>query len=248
MLGDLCCESTGDKGTLLLTIAYNKGWETLQREVNVLLHPDIPLPEQKPIKLEQRYTSNIGQQGYEKHVTQLKEHIIRGDIFHTVPSQRLARPTSLCALILYCHLRTVNPSPYLFYIDYGEFQLVGASPELLVKKEIGKIITHPIAGTVKRGKSPEEDAVLAAELRSSLKDRAEHAMLVDLARNDVNRVCDPTTIQVDRLMEVEKLFDVQHMVSQVSGVLHPDKTRFSRHFDLYSHLERCHTILSFVRC
>jgi anthranilate synthase component 1 len=123
-------------------------------------------------------------------------------------------------------LRTVNPSPYLFYIDCDCFQLIGASPELLVKEEGRRIITHPIAGTVKRGKTPAEDAALADELRGSLKDRAEHVMLVDLARNDVNRVCDPITTQVDRLMVVEKFSHVQHLVSQVSGVLRTDKTRF----------------------
>ncbi|KAG4222872.1 Anthranilate synthase component 1, partial [Phytophthora cactorum] len=118
------------------------------------------------------------------------------------------------------------PSPYLFYVNCQDFQIVGASPELLVKEEEGRIITHPIAGTVKRGKTPEEDERLANELRNSLKDRAEHVMLVDLARNDINRVCDPLTTRVDRLMVVEKFSHVQHLVSQVSGVLRPDQTRF----------------------
>ncbi|KAI4138973.1 MAG: hypothetical protein L6R39_006522 [Caloplaca ligustica] len=127
---------------------------------------------------------------------------------------------------MYSHLRTVNPSPYLFYIDCSDFQLVGASPELLVKAENGRIITHPIAGTVKRGKTPKADEELADELRRSEKDRAEHVMLVDLARNDVNRVCDPHTTRVDRLMVVEKFSHVQHLVSQVSGVLREGKTRF----------------------
>jgi len=103
---------------------------------------------------------------------------------------------------------------------------VGASPELLVKAEAGRIITHPIAGTVKRGKTPAEDEALAAELRSSLKDRAEHVMLVDLARNDVNRVCDPLSTRVDRLMVVQKFSHVQHLTSEVSGVLRQGKTRF----------------------
>ncbi|KAL2009752.1 hypothetical protein VTN00DRAFT_5559 [Thermoascus crustaceus] len=209
-----------------LEAAYKKGQEVLQQTIDKLLRPDTPLPPQGPIKPNQEYTSNIGQEGYERHVTRLKEHIVVGDIFQAVPSQRLARPTSLHPFNLFRHLRTVNPSPYLFYIDCDEFQLVGASPELLVKEENGRIITHPIAGTVKRGKSPEEDAALAAELRGSLKDRAEHVMLVDLARNDVNRVCDPMTTQVDRLMVVEKFSHVQHLVSQVSGVLRPDQTRF----------------------
>ncbi|KAJ9203124.1 hypothetical protein DTO166G4_5542 [Paecilomyces variotii] len=209
-----------------LEASYRKGQEVIQKTIDVLLRPDTPLPPQPPIKPNQEYTSNIGREGYEKHVTSLKEHIVVGDIFQAVPSQRLARPTTLHPFNLFRHLRTVNPSPYLFYIDCEDFQLVGASPELLAKEENGRIISHPIAGTVKRGKTPEEDAALAEELRGSLKDRAEHVMLVDLARNDVNRVCDPMTTQVDRLMVVEKFSHVQHLVSQVSGVLRPGQTRF----------------------
>ncbi|EEH22246.1 anthranilate synthase component I [Paracoccidioides brasiliensis Pb03] len=205
---------------------YQKGQRVIQRTIDVLLDPKTPLPHQPPITEGQKYTSNIGQAGYEAHVRKLKEHIMKGDIFQTVPSQRLARPTSLHPFNLYRHLRTVNPSPYLFYIDCDEFQLIGASPELLVKEEGRRIITHPIAGTVKRGKTPQEDAQLAADLLNSEKDRAEHVMLVDLARNDVNRVCDPETTHVDRLLVVEKFSHVQHLVSQVSGILRPDKTRF----------------------
>lgn len=209
-----------------LEAEYRKGQEAIQRTIDTLLQPGYPLPPQGPIVPDQEYTSNIGREGYERHVTKLKEHIGKGDIFQTVPSQRLSRPTSLHPFNLFRHLRTVNPSPYLFYIDCEDFQLVGASPELLAKEEKGRIISHPIAGTVKRGKTPEEDEALADELRGSLKDRAEHVMLVDLARNDVNRICDPMTTQVDRLMVVEKFSHVQHLVSQVSGVLRPEKTRF----------------------
>ena len=195
---------------------YRKGQQIIQTTIETLLQERTPLPPQEPIIPNQEYKSNIGQEGYENHVKRLKEHIGKGDIFQTVPSQRLSRPTSLHPFNLFRHLRTVNPSPYLFYIDCQDFQLVGASPELLVKEERGRIITHPIAGTVKRGRTPEEDKALADE----------HVMLVDLARNDVNRVCDPITTQVDRLMVVEKFSHVQHLVSQVSGVLRPDKTRF----------------------
>lgn len=209
-----------------LDVEYRKSQETIQRTIDTLLQPGYPLPPQGPIVPDQQYTSNIGQEGYESHVTKLKEHISKGDIFQTVPSQRLSRPTSLHPFNLFRHLRTVNPSPYLFYIDCEAFQLVGASPELLAKEEKGRIISHPIAGTVKRGKTLEEDEALADELRGSLKDRAEHVMLVDLARNDVNRVCDPITTQVDRLMVVEKFSHVQHLVSQVSGILRPEKSRF----------------------
>lgn len=205
---------------------YQKAKQSIEDVIDILLSSETPLPEQPPIELNQEYTSNIGQAGYEGHVNGLKKHITNGDIIQCVPSQRFARPTSLHPFNIYRHLRTVNPSPYLFYIDCGDFQIVGASPELLVKEEEGRIITHPIAGTVKRGKTPEEDEALAEELRSSLKDRAEHVMLVDLARNDINRVCDPLTTRVDRLMVVEKFSHVQHLVSQVSGVLRPGMTRF----------------------
>jgi anthranilate synthase component I len=206
--------------------AYGKAKQSIDEIVAVLNAPHIPFPEQGPIKMGQEYISNIGQVGYEAHVTTLKKHIIEGDIIQAVPSQRFARPTSLHPFNIYRHLREVNPSPYLFYINCKDFQIVGASPELLVKSENGRIITHPIAGTVKRGKDAEEDLKLANELRSSLKDRAEHVMLVDLARNDVNRVGDPFTVRVDRLMVVEKFSHVQHLVSQVSGVLRPEHTRF----------------------
>lgn len=212
---------------------YARATAIIAELVDVLNAPDIPLPEQQPIELGREYTSNIGRDGYERHVTELKKHIVAGDIIQAVPSQRFARPTSLHPFNIYRHLRTVNPSPYLFYIDCGGddsgeggFQIVGASPELLVKEEGGRIITHPIAGTVKRGRTADDDARLADALRSSLKDRAEHVMLVDLARNDVNRVCDPRTTRVDRLMVVEKFSHVQHLVSQVSGVLREGRTRF----------------------
>lgn len=206
--------------------AYKKAEITLRKMVNMLNSKETPLPPQGPIAANQEYTSNIGQQGYETHVRTLKQHISVGDIIQAVPSQRFSRPTSLHPFNIYRHLRTVNPSPYLFYIDCADFQIVGASPELLVKADAGRIITHPIAGTVKRGRTAAEDEELAATLRASLKDRAEHVMLVDLARNDVNRVCDPRSTRVDRLMVVQRFSHVQHLVSEVSGVLRPGKTRF----------------------
>lgn len=207
--------------------AYSNACANLRATVDILIAPEISLPYQPHVTPDQKYASNIGQEGYEKHVRTLKSHISRGDIIQAVPSQRFARPTSLHPFNIYRQLRIVNPSPYLFYINCESFQLVGASPELLVKAEKGRIITHPIAGTVVRGKSSSEDDALAHELSSSLKDRAEHVMLVDLARNDVNRVCDPLSTRVDRLMVVEKFSHVQHLVSQVSGVLRPGMTRFN---------------------
>jgi anthranilate synthase component 1 len=213
--------STGD-----LKAAYAKATSTIRRVIQILSSEHTPVPYQPPIAPNQAGKSNIGQTGYEKHVRTLKQHITRGDIIQCVPSHRIARPTTLHPFNIYRHLRTVNPSPYLFYIDCEHFSIVGASPELLIKEEAGRIITHPIAGTVVRGKTPEEDEALADDLRNSIKDRAEHVMLVDLARNDINRVCDPLSTRVDRLMVVERFSHVQHLVSQVSGVLRPEHTRW----------------------
>ena len=209
-----------------LTSTYNAACSVLHQTVETLVTPEIPLPYQPPIVPDQQYTSNIGQAGYEEHVRTLKSHIVQGDIIQAVPSQRFSRPSTLHPFNIYRQLRTLNPSPYLFYINCDTFQLVGASPELLVKAEQGRIITHPIAGTILRGKNSFEDDALAAQLRASVKDRAEHVMLVDLARNDVNRVCDPFSTRVDRMMVVEKFSHVQHLVSQVSGILREGQTRF----------------------
>lgn len=160
-------------------------------------------------------------------MSNLKKHILLGDIIQAVPSQRVARPTSLHPFNIYRQLRSVNPSPYLFYVDLVDFQIIGASPELLVQADAkGRVVTHPIAGTIARGKTNEEDEANAEILRSSLKDRAEHIMLVDLARNDINRVCQPTTNKVDRLLTIERFSHVMHLVSEVSGTLREDKTRF----------------------
>lgn len=205
---------------------YQEGVSIIQSIANTLDKGEDYTPPQPPIVPNAEFKSNIGQDGYENHVKTLKQHIMKGDIIQAVPSQRVERPTSLHPFNIYRHLRTVNPSPYLFYIDYLDFQIVGASPELLVKSDKGRIITHPIAGTVPRGKTLEEDNELAHQLENSAKDRAEHVMLVDLARNDINRVCDPLTTSVDRLLTVERFSHVIHLVSQVSGVLRKDQTRF----------------------
>lgn len=205
---------------------YEKATETINNLIKILQSPDVPVVPQKPVRLGMKGQSNIGQSGYEAHVTKLKEHIKKGDIIQAVPSQRIARPTDLHPFNIYKELRQVNPSPYMFYIDCKDFQIIGASPELLVKEENGRVLTHPIAGTVKRGQTTAEDDRLTNELLNSAKDRAEHVMLVDLARNDINRVCDTRTTSVDRFMTVERFSHVSHLVSQVSGVLRSGQTRF----------------------
>ena len=166
-------------------------------------------------------SSNVGIEGYKSFVHSLRDHIVQGNIIQAVPSQRLTRPLQhgVGAFDIYRSLRVINPSPYMFYLDLGSFQICGASPEQLVKVEGGKVTTHPIAGTRRRGRTVEEDEALERELLESEKERAEHIMLVDLGRNDLGRVCTPGTVAVDVLMRVEKYSHVQHIVSVVSGDL-----------------------------
>ena len=173
-----------------------------------------------------RGVSNTGREGYELMVERIRADVIAGEIIQAVPSQRIRRPVSAHPFTIYRQLRTVNPSPYMFYLDLGGFQLVGASPEMLVRVEDGVVTTHPIAGTRPRGATPEEDDALAAELLADEKERAEHIMLVDLGRNDVGRVAVPGSVRVDQLMGIERYSHVMHIVSRVSGRLRPDRTRF----------------------
>lgn len=179
-------------------------------------------------KIDLEAASNVGKAGYIGFVEKLKEHIIDGDIFQAVPSQRLAvdLPTGVTPLDLYRQMRVINPSPYMFYLDMGEdFQIVGASPEMLVKVNHNRIVeTHPIAGTRHRGATDQEDEELMMDLLSDEKERAEHIMLVDLGRNDVGRVAKPGSVRVERLMQIEKYSHVMHIVSVVKGDLREDRT------------------------
>jgi len=154
---------------------------------------------------------------YIQKVEALKKHIIAGDIIQAVPSRRVQIECKASALAVYGKLRKVNPSPYLFYIDFGDFQLTGSSPESLVRVRNGKASIHPIAGTIHRGKSEAEDEVLKKELLSNPKEQAEHLMLVDLARNDLGRVCKQNTVTVPQYMECELYSHVIHIVSNTEG-------------------------------
>ncbi|OCH95609.1 anthranilate synthase component [Obba rivulosa] len=216
----------GNTASENLSFMYQTAVSKARRLAKLVLGNTTPEVYQPPIVLGLEAKSNVGKEGYEGFVTKLKEHIVAGDIIQAVPSQRLARPTSLHPFNAYRHLRRVNPSPYMFYLDCGYLQIVGASPETLCKVEKNKVYNHAIAGTIKRGKTIEEDEELGAQLLASEKDRAEHIMLVDLARNDVNRVCQPKTVKVDHLMRLEKFSHVIHLTSQVSGLLRPEKNRF----------------------
>jgi anthranilate synthase component 1 len=167
-------------------------------------------------------TSNITREQFEANVLRAKEYVMAGDIFQVQISQRFSRPTSADSFTIYRALRTVNPSPYMFYIRTGEGDLVGASPEMLVQVQEGRVETRPIAGTRWRGNDPAEDERLAAELLADEKERAEHLMLVDLGRNDIGRVSVPGSVSVPVFMTIEKYSHVQHIVSSVVGALRPD--------------------------
>jgi anthranilate synthase component I len=167
--------------------------------------------------------SNFSQAGFEAAVRRTKEYVAAGDIIQAVISQRLELETSADPFAIYRALRVINPSPYMYFLDFADYQIVGASPELLVLAEKGQVTTHPIAGTYPRSGDPDEDGYLAAKLLADEKERAEHVMLVDLARNDIGRVCQPGTVQVPKLMEIERYSHVMHIVSNVIGRLAPGR-------------------------
>src|SRR4051812_41843403 len=165
------------------------------------------------------FESNIGSDGYAAAVEQAKEYIRAGDIYQVVPSQRWSADAPVEAFSVYRGLRTVNPSPYMYFLDFEDFQIAGASPESLVKVTGRRGEQRPIAGTRPRAGTVEEDLALAKELLADEKERAEHVMLVDLGRNDLGRVCEYGSVAVDELMGVETYSHVLHIVSQVSGTL-----------------------------
>jgi anthranilate synthase component 1 len=167
------------------------------------------------------FTSNMTRHQFEATVARIVEYVHAGDAFQVVPSQRFSAPAPADAFSIYRGLRVINPSPYMYFLDFGEFQIAGASPEPLVKVSGDRVETRPIAGTYPRGADEEEDRQAAEDLLADPKERAEHLMLVDLGRNDLGRVCEYGTVNVDELMAVETYSHVLHIVSQVSGRLRP---------------------------
>jgi anthranilate synthase component 1 len=166
-----------------------------------------------------RFQSNMERASFEAMVERIIEYIYAGDAFQVVPSQRWSAAVPVEAFSIYRGLRTVNPSPYMYFLDFGDFQVAGASPEPLLTVSGRHVSTKPIAGTRPRGASPEEDRRIAGELLADEKERAEHVMLVDLGRNDLGRVCEYGSVTVDELMEIEIYSHVMHIVSSVSGTL-----------------------------
>ena len=166
-------------------------------------------------------SQSMTQAEFEDCVRRAKEYVAAGDIIQVVPSIRFSRPLNVDAFQVYRHLRRVNPSPYMFFLDCGDLQLAGASPEMLLQAVAGRARTRPIAGTRHRGSTPDEEAELERDLLTDPKELAEHVMLVDLGRNDLGRVSRPGTVNVDDLMIVERFSHVMHIVSDVSGQLDP---------------------------
>ncbi|GLI55954.1 anthranilate synthase component I [Propionigenium maris DSM 9537] len=173
------------------------------------------------------YTATPSREKFIENVHRAKEYIKAGDIFQVVISQRFTQESSMAPFDFYRRLKAVNPSPYMFFLDFGGHQIIGSSPERMISLDGGKIKTVPIAGTRRRGETPEEDEKLARELLADEKERAEHRMLVDLARNDVGRVSVTGSVEVTELMAVKRFSHVMHLVSLVEGECSPEEDAYS---------------------
>ena len=185
------------------------------------LRKSVSIPEAQPMPPAQA-KSEFGENEFKAAVEKAKRYIFDGDIMQVVLSQRMSQPFSAPPLSLYRALRSLNPSPYMFYYDMGDHHVVGASPEILVRLEDGTVTARPIAGTRPRGKTREQDLALAEELLADPKERAEHVQLMDLGRNDVGRVAQTGTVKVTDNMMIERYSHVMHIVSNVEGKLKPD--------------------------
>jgi anthranilate synthase component I len=207
--------------------AYENATSEIDRIVSLLEQPSKPravtvAADAVPAPFE----SNQPRERFFANVEAAKKHITAGDIIQVVGSQRFSAPVKASPMDIYRAARHINPSPYMFLLELDGFALVGASPEIHVRCEEGRVEIRPIAGTRRRGKNAEEDAALEKELLADPKERAEHVMLVDLARNDIGRVCDFGSVQVKELMTIERYSHVMHIVTQVEGILSAGKTPY----------------------
>ncbi|HIE64598.1 MAG: anthranilate synthase component I [Nitrospira sp.] len=211
-----------------LKVVYERAIEKIDALIRRLAQPlpaQAPAPGglQAPVAAPK---SNFTRDQYKKAVLSAKEYIKAGDIFQVQISQRFSSRLKAEPFMVYRALRSINPSPYMFYLHMGERHMVGTSPEVLVRLEGERVELRPIAGTRPRGQSPEEDLSLEKELLADPKERAEHVMLIDLGRNDVGRVCQYGTVKVDEVMVIERYSHVMHIVSNVIGKLLPGKDAF----------------------
>ncbi len=206
-----------------------KGYQEAVGKIDSLvarLQGPVPAPPEAAPISDPAPTQNVTRAEYEATVARMKEYIYDGDIIQAVPSLRLGRRTGAPPFAIYRALRSVNPSPYMYYLHLGDFHIVGASPELLVRVEDGIVSNHPIAGTRPRSPDASEDAALAEELKADEKECAEHLMLVDLSRNDVGRISEAGSVEVTQFMDIERYSHVMHLVSHVQGKLRQGLTQF----------------------
>jgi anthranilate synthase component 1 len=212
----MACAFAGEEGGI--DPAYERAAAAIA-DARARLRGAVPVPERPVLADPPQFGSNMEQAEFEAAVERIVAYIHAGDAFQVVPSQRFSAPAPVEAFSVYRGLRAVNPSPYMYFLEFGDFQIAGASPEPLVKVNGRRVETRPIAGTYPRGANEEEDRRLAERLVNDPKERAEHVMLVDLGRNDLGRVCEYGSVAVDELMVVETYSHVLHIVSQVSGTL-----------------------------
>jgi len=210
------CAFVEDEGGI--DAAYERAAEAIA-EARRRLRGPVPAPERAAVAEPPSFVANMERREFEAAVERIVAYVHAGDAFQVVPSQRFSASSPIEAFSVYRGLRVVNPSPYMYFLDFGDFQIAGASPEPLVKVVGDRVETRPIAGTYPRGSDEEEDRRLAERLVADPKERAEHVMLVDLGRNDLGRVCEYGSVKVDELMVVETYSHVLHIVSQVSGRL-----------------------------
>jgi anthranilate synthase component I len=203
-----------------LDASYRRAVDTIA-EVRWRLAGPVPHPARPPDRNRQAPTfiPNMSRAQFESNVARIIEYIRAGDAYQVVPSQRWSAPVPVEAFSIYRGLRAVNPSPYMYFLDFGDFEIAGASPEPLITVSGRRVSTRPIAGTRPRGANADEDHSIAQELLADPKERAEHVMLVDLGRNDLGRVCEYGSVQVEDFMAVENYSHVMHIVSSVSGRL-----------------------------
>jgi len=209
--------------------ALARAQERLRELVARLPQPMAPLPDvvlggAGSSELEQQAESDFTEQQYEAAVERVKEYVLAGDVMQVVPSRRMSIPFDAPPLNLYRALRNLNPSPYMYFLDLGDFHIVGSSPEILARLERGLVTVRPIAGTRRRGRTEEEDVALEAELLADPKEIAEHLMLIDLGRNDVGRIAQTGSVLLSDKMVVERYSHVMHIVSNVTGRLQPGRT------------------------
>jgi len=229
MLSDELAVVDNLSGRLTIIVYANpalpNAYQNAQRrltEIRIRLRSHAPLPVYVPSGVMPKPVSEIGRERFLKAAAKSKQYIVDGDIMQVQISQRISLPFDAPPVNLYRALRAINPSPYMFYFDMGEFHIVGASPEILVRQEGEKVTLRPIAGTRKRGATPSEDGAMEKELREDPKELAEHLMLIDLGRNDVGRIAKTGSVKVTEQYAVERYSHVMHLVSNVEGIIRED--------------------------